>query len=507
MNYDWIKTRAAYDEVKPAVIDPFKGTSWSYQDLNKRAENLATHLQEAGVQQGDVVGIFAPNDVSLLDLLFATTKLGAVYLPINWRLKPKEIESVISDSNVKHIFYAAKHLSTLQGMADDLLYMDVDSAEYDEIVDPTNHKPFESVAIDGDKLAILMYTSGTTGLPKGVMFSYDSLVNNLINTVLTYKINATYKTIIATPMFHVLGFNDLILPLLMAGGTAVLQRYFNGEDLNDLMTEHKPNYLILIPTMYYAMLVSKNFNIDNFKEVEFLVQGGSAPLAGVQQKFTGMGHHIINGYGLTEAPLVMVNTPENSINKPGSIGKPIMFVDIRVLNDNHEDVLAGEIGELAVRGKNVTPGYWNKPEETEKAFVDGYFLTGDLARVDEDGDVFIVDRRKEMIITGGENVLPSEVEAVLTTHPLVAQGVVLSFDSPKYGESVAAAVVLTEDDPDFEQKLDEHMREKLAGYKVPRMYLKVTHMPLNSTSKPDKLELQKLMNQKAQDGKAHADEI
>ena len=131
----------------------------------------------------------------------------------------------------------------------------------------------------------------------------------------------------------------------------------------------------------------------------------------------------------------------------------------------------------------------------------------DLARVDEDGDVFIVDRRKEMIITGGENVLPSEVEAVLTTHPLVAQGVVLSFDSPKYGESVAAAVVLTENDPDFEQKLDEHMREKLAGYKVPRMYLKVTHMPLNSTSKPDKLELQKLMNQKAQDGKAHADEI
>ncbi|PHK48708.1 class I adenylate-forming enzyme family protein [Staphylococcus edaphicus] len=497
MNYDWIKTRATFDEPKAAIIDPFKGTEWTYQDLNIRAENLANYLRDQGVKRGDVVGIFSPNDVALLDLLFASFKIGAVYLPINWRLKTQEIESVIIDSDVKLIFYAEKHLSSLEGIADERLHIDIDSQRYDDIVDPQHHRPFKAVSVDGSDLASLMYTSGTTGLPKGVMFTYDSFVNNPINIALTYKMNSTYTTIISTPMFHVLGFNDLTLPLLMAGGTLVLQRYFNGEALNELMTKYKPNYLIQIPTMYYAMLAADNFDLDNFNNLEFLIQGGSSPLPSVQKQFSSVGFPIINGYGLTEAPLVMVNTPENGAAKPGSIGQPVLFMDICIFDDNFEEVQVGEIGELGVRGNNVTPGYWNKPEETAKSFHGEYFLTGDLARVDEEGDVFIVDRRKEMIITGGENVLPSEVETVLANHPLVAQCVVAGYESPKYGESVSAAVVLTEDNPDFEQILDAHMREHIAGYKIPRMYMKLTHLPLNSTSKPDKLEIQKYMNEKA----------
>src|SRR5699024_5349404 len=367
---------------------PFKGTEWSYQDLNKRAENLANYLQDQGVKRGDVIGIFAPNDVAILDLLFASFKMGVVYLPMNWRLKTKEIESVIADSEVKMIFYSAKHLSSLEGIADELLHMDIDSQQYNDMVDPSNHRPFKTVDVEKDELAALMYTSGTTGLPKGVMFTYDSFVSNPMNTALTYKINSTFKTIVSTPMFHVLGFNDLTLPLLMAGGTLIIQRYFNGEALNDLMAKYQPNYLIQIPTMYYAMLVADNFDLKNFDNIEFLLQGGSAPLPAVQKKFNSMGLSIINGYGLTEAPLTMVNTPENGAEKPGSIGQPVMFVDYRILNDDFEDVQTGEIGELAVRGNNVTPGYWNKPEETKKNFKEGYFLTGDLAKIDEDGDIY-----------------------------------------------------------------------------------------------------------------------
>lgn len=507
MNYDWIKTRAQYDEEKIAIIDPFKGTEWSYKDLNNRAENLANHLVNQGVKRGDVIGIFAPNDVAIFDILFATIKMGAVYLPMNWRLKHKEIEKVVNDSGVKMIFYAQKHLSSLIGIAEEVLYMDVDSKEYDKIVDPDQHQSFQSVSVESNDLAALIYTSGTTGLPKGVMFTYDSLVSNPINTILTYKINSNYKTIVSTPLFHVLGFNDLSIPLLMAGGTIVLHRYFNGEELNDLMKKYEPNYLILIPTMYYAMLVASNFDSGQFDKVDFLIQGGSSPLPGVQKKFMSMGHPIINGYGLTEAPLAIVNTPENVSRKPESIGKPVMFVDIKLLNEFGEEVEVGEIGELAIKGKNVTPGYWNKSEETQESFKDGYFLTGDLAKKDQDGDIYIVDRQKELIITGGENVLPSEVEAVLGDHPLVGQGVVFAYDSPKYGESVAAAVVLNEDDPDYEQKLDAHMRERLAGYKIPRMYMKLTHMPLNSTSKPDKLELKEKMNQKVQAEYQQNDEL
>ena len=170
-------------------------------------------------------------------------------------------------------------------------------------------------------------------------------------------------------MFHVLGFNDLTLPLLMAGGTLILQRYFNGEALNDLMAKYQPNYLIQIPTMYYAMLVAENFDLKNFESIDFLIQGGSSPLPMVQKKFNSLGYSIINGYGLTEAPLVMVNTPENGAQKPGSIGKPVMFMDICIFDDNFEEVEVGEIGELGVRGNNITPGYWNKSEETAKHFT------------------------------------------------------------------------------------------------------------------------------------------
>lgn len=498
MNFDWIKTRAIFEEEKPAIIDPAKGTEWTYQQLNIRAENLANHLREQGTERGDVIGIFAPNDVAILDVLFASIKSGTVFLPINWRLNPEEIATVVEDSGVTKIFYETKHLSSLTKIDESLLYMDINTQEYNDIVDPSHHNRFDSVELQGDDLASLLYTSGTTGVPKGVMFSHDSFVSNGINLNHTHPTYPTDVTIVALPMFHVFGFNDLTLPALFNGGTLVLQRYFNAEELNSLMMKYKPDYMLLIPTMLYAMLVAKNFNPEAYQSVRYLIQGGSPPLPAVQAKLLDMNIALINGYGLTEAPIVSVNTVSNSKVKPKSIGHPVIFTEVRIFDDDFNEVEPGEIGELGVRGKNVTPGYWNKPEATAKSFHDNFFLTGDLATIDEDGDVYIVDRKKEMIITGGENVLPSEVEAVLSEHPLVAQCVVVGFTSPKYGESVSAAVVLTEEDDNFEEKLDTFAREKLGGYKVPRMYLSINHMPLNSTSKPDKLALQQRMNEKAE---------
>ena len=499
MNYDWIKTRSDYDEVKAAIIDPAKGTEWTYQDLNIRAENLANYMTDQGIKRGDVVGIFAPNDVAIFDLLFASFKMGVVYLPINWRLKPKEIQSIISDSGVKMIFYSLRHKESLTGTPEELLHMDIDSPEYDEICNPAQHRTFETVDVESEDLASLMYTSGTTGLPKGVMFTYESYVANVINAALTYKTNSTQTSIISTPTFHVLGLNDTALPLIMAGGTLVLHRYFDGAELNDLMGKYKPDYLIMIPTMFYGMLAAENFDIKNFENIKYLIQGGSAPLPAVQKKFESMGQTLINGYGLTEAPLAMVNTPHHSKVKPMSIGKPIMYMDSKLLDDDGNEVGVGEIGELALKGKNVTPGYWNKPEETAKVFKNGYFLTGDLAKKDEDGDIFIVNRKKELIITGGENVLPSEVEAALSEHPIVRTAIVVGYDSPEFGESVSAAIVLAEETENFEEILDKHVRERIAGYKIPRLYLEMQDIPLNSTAKPDKLEIQRLMNEKAQE--------
>ncbi|EHJ08057.1 long-chain-fatty-acid--CoA ligase FadD [Staphylococcus simiae] len=503
MNFDWIKTRSDFDDAKPAVIDHTKHTEWTYQQLNARADNMAHYLTSQGIGKGDVVGIFAPNDVAILDLLFACFKMGAVFLPINWRLNPKEVAAIVDDSELKILFYAAKHLSSLNNVDQHLLHMDIDSQQYNDIVDPNHHEVFQATPVDPSDLAALIYTSGTTGSPKGVMFSYESFVHNGANLELTYKFNSNYVTIISTPMFHVLGFNDTVLPVLMTGGTLILQRYFNGEELNDMIAQYKPTFIIMIPTMYYSTLRASNFNPDNFKQMDYIIQGGSQPLPSIQQAFKQYGINIINGYGLTEAPLVLVNTPDNARRKPMSIGKAVMFVDARILDDSGEEVPNGEIGELAIKAKNVTPGYWHKPEETAKAFKNNYFLTGDLAKKDEDGDIFIIDRKKELIITGGENVLPSEVENVLAEHPLIDRCVVVGYEDPKYGESIAAAIILRQEDSDFITKLNQHMRDKLAGYKVPKMYLPVTHMPLNTTQKPDKIAISKMMNERAQQQDLH----
>lgn len=499
MNYDWIKTRSIFNRNDIAVIDPNKKTEWTYEQMNIRAENLANYLREQGIGQGDVVGLFAPNDVSNFDFLFASFKLGAVYLPMNWRLKPQEIAGVVEDSGVKTIFYGTNHLERLVDIPQELIALNVDTEEYNAIVDPSNHKPFESVSVEDDDLASLIFTSGTTGRPKGVMFTYESFHSNMINEIVTVGVTSEDSTIAGAPMFHVLGYNDLVVPLLFAGGTVILQRYFDGGEMNALMQEYKPTVTVFIPTMYYVMLVSDNFNPAQFSNVKLLMQGGSAPLPAVQAKFEQMGLTIQNAYGMTEAPVTFVNPKDNAKVKPMSIGRPLMFIDYRVIDERGQDVQAGEIGELIIKGNNVMPGYFNNPEENAKSFIDGYFRTGDLARVDEDGDIFIVNRLKELIITGGENVLPSEVEAILSKHPLVGQTVVVGYDNPQFGESVSAAVVLTEDDPGFEEKLDKYMLENLAGYKTPKLYLKLDAIPLNSTNKPDALEIQRLMNAKAKE--------
>ena len=242
-------------------------------------------------------------------------------------------------------------------MDPELLHMDIDSKAYNDMTNPKHYRPFQSVSVEPDDIAALIYTSGTTGTPKGVMFSYESFMNNGANIQLTYRLNSDYTTIIGTPMFHVLGFNDTVLPSMMAGATLILQRYFEGEAMNQLIAKYHPDFLIMIPTMFYSTIRQDNFNPEDFKAIKYVIQGGSHPLPSIQEAFKKYGINIINGYGLTEAPLVVVNTPDNAQAKPMSIGKAVMFVDARILDEDHNDLGTDEIGELAIKARNITPGY------------------------------------------------------------------------------------------------------------------------------------------------------
>lgn len=500
---DWIKVKAKTHGNKVAITEPSKdGVEWTFKDLNIRAENLAHYLkEELGVQKGDRVGAFIPNDVSVFDLFFASIKIGAVFIPINWRLKPTEIEGVIEDSGLKNIFYATDHLDRLSNINPDYIKLDVDKEEYQKIVDPSEHRPFDSIKSEKDDLVMLLYTSGTTGRPKGVQLTHRTYLANMQQQIASWDIETRHKALVSTPLFHVLGLVDSALPMLYTSAEIVLDRFFDIEKINTLISEYKPNVLIMIPTMFYGIIAGANFNATQLKEVEIMVQGGAPPLPKVNEAFDMFGIKIFNAYGMTEAGLVTVTTETLYDETPESIGTPIMNVDTKIVGEDGEVVNTGELGELYIKGDNVTPGYYNLPEENKKAFTaDGYFKTGDLARENKNGTLTLVNRSKELIITGGENVLPSEVEAVLSKHPLIRTAVVVGYENEKYGESVSAAVILNDDArniDDWEETLNEFCLKNLAGYKTPKLYLELDEMPLTSVAKPDRLEIQRQMNEKA----------
>lgn len=502
MNFDWIKTRAVSHPNKVAVIDPLKNTEWTYQQLNVRAENLANYLTKQGIKAGDRIGVFVPNDIAVIDHFLASIKMGAIFVPMNWRLKPIEIARIVEDAGLEFIVYATNHLDRLSEVPSEFIQYNVDEPEYQAIVDPSHHNIYDSKPLKVDDLAMLIYTSGSTGRPKGVTHSHQSYTSNIYNEILSWNITDEFVTFASAPMFHVVGFNDVVLPMLMIGGTVVLERYFNPQTINEWIVKYKPTILIMIPAMYYAIIADPRFKPDMLDSVEMFVAGGSPPLPAVQEVFKKMGKIIINGYGLTEAPLLSFNKQIYANERPETIGRPVMNVRHKIVNEHMEEVERGKIGELLVSGLNVTPGYWNLIEENEKAFYEGYFRTGDLATENEWGEITIVNRLKELIITGGENVLPSEVEAVLTKHPLVRSAIVLGYDNPRFGESVSAAIVLNPDAlniENYEKVLNEYMLKNLAGYKTPKLYLTLDELPQNSVNKPDKLELTRMMNEKARE--------
>lgn len=499
---DWLTTRASSHGSKVAVINPVKGTQHTYADLNRRAQNLANYLHDQGIGQGDRVGIFGPNDTAVFDIFFACVKLGAIFIPLNWRLKSNEVGKVVEDAGLEFIFYATAHLERLENVPEEYIKIDIDTPDYEAIVEPDVDKAFDPVALDRDALAMLIYTSGSTGMPKGVQITHRSYITNIQQEIASWEIGENTKTIVSTPMFHILGLIDTALPVLYKGGTLILDRYYDKDKINGLIAEYEPNILIMIPTMYYGILDGANFNATNLQKIATLVQGGAPPLEKVTEAFKMFGITILNAYGLTESPLLTFNHPQIAEAEPKSIGLPVLGIDLKIVDDQGNEVPRGEMGEIIVKGENVTTGYWNLPHENAKAFTeDGYFRTGDLATMSDLGAVTIINRTKELIITGGENVLPSEVEAILNKHPLVQTAIVVGYDHPKYGESVSAAVKLNTEALNYdtwEDTLNEFCLKNLAGYKTPKLYLELDELPLNSVAKPDRLEIQRRMNELAQ---------
>jgi len=469
---------------------------YAYGELKERADRLAGALNSLGVGKEDRVAVLVKNSVEFVDVVFASIQLGAVVVPINFRLVEREIEYILRDSGAKIIICEPEYISMLLNLKPSLQKLSEVIATRDAVPGVLEYGNLlqgdyvcaNQRAISPDDLLYLMYTSGTTGMPKGAMLTNQNVFITALSLSVGLGLDSSFKMLLAAPLFHA-GPNVVMISTLLLGGSVLLHRDFVPSEILRTISEERVNGTFLAPTMIQALLMVpevKNTKFDSFKQLIY----GAAPIpeALQQQAREVFGCQLVQGYGLTESygVLGLLLPADHSPDHPGAGCREWLHCSVRIVDEQGKDVPVGEVGEIVASGPNIMQGYWNIPEETSRAMKGGWLHTGDLGRMDRDGFIYIVDRKKDMIITGGENVYPVEVELVLSGHPAVAQAAVIGVPDQYWGESVKALVVLKKEDAANEQELIEFCRARLAKYKCPKTVEFRTALPITASGKIQK---------------------
>jgi long-chain acyl-CoA synthetase len=485
----WVSERAASDPELPAIKQG--ETILNYRVLDAAVARFANILGDRGVRRGDRVAMIMPNVVYFPIVYYAILRIGAIAVPMNPLLKAGEISFAWNDSGAKVavIFPLFAEEAAKAAAATGTEVILTVPGEFDAQLARTD--PAEQVvdAADDDT-AVILYTSGTTGQPKGAELTHANLGSNVRTTIETLLPMGPGDVIFGgLPLFHSFG-QTVGLNAAMAGGACLtLLPKFDGEQALSIIQAHRVSVFLGVPTMYMALLAVKDRERFDTSTLKLAASGGASlpveVLHGVEEAF---GLILLEGYGLSEtSPVAAFNHPDRP-TKPGSIGTPIRGVEFGLRDDDDREVADGEIGEIVIRGENVMKGYWNKPDATAEAMRGGWFHSGDLARRDEDGYYFIVDRKKDMINRGGYNVYPREVEEILYKHPAVAEAAVFGVPDAMYGEEVAALVTLKEGASATEDELRDYVKELIAAYKYPRI-IRFGPIPKGPTGKILKREI------------------
>lgn len=499
---DWMRRGAMYWPDNLAVVDVAKGEAgrFTYAQLNARADAIAGWLRGRGVGRGDRVAILAHSGVEVLDVFFACAKLGAIFVPLNWRSHWRELASVLRPTGPKVLVFGPEFAATVRELWPHCAIMTAvhlegeaacGSAPWSELL-AGPAAPVDNPQVDAEDIACLLFTGGTTGTPKAAQISYRMIAWNTLNTMI-HEIQRGDVTITHTPMFHTGGLFVYTIPLLTLGGTVVIMRKWSADEMLALIEEHRVTALFCVPTQYQMMLDSPRFRATSFASVRFLTSGG-APLPVPLIKAFCAVHPVAfkQGFGMTEfGPGVFSLAPEFAERKAGSIGRPNYFIDAQIVDEEGRPAGEGEVGELVLKGPAACSGYFGAQAPAFDA--DGWFHTGDLARRDAEGFYFIVDRKKDMFISGGENVYPVEIERVLYEHPAVAQCAVIAEPDAQWGEVGRAVVALRPGAAATEAELLAHCRAHLARYKVPRSVVFLDALPLSPAGKILKRELRALL--------------
>jgi len=483
----WPARRARKTPHRTALIHG--DTAVSYAALHERTTRLAHALRALGVRRGDRVAYLGPNHPSFLEALFATGLIGAVFVPLNTRLAEPELAFQIRDSGATVLLHAAARTGDLPGVR---TAVEADGAAYEELLAAAPALPIDE-RVGPDDVCIIMYTSGTTGRPKGAMLTHGNLTWNAVNVLVDQDLIADEVALVAAPLFHTAGLNMLTLPVLLKGGSCVLVGSFDAAAALELVERHRVTFMFGVPTMFDRLTREPGWPDADLSSLRMLSCGGSPVPTPLIAAYQDRGLTFLQGYGMTEAaPGTLFLDAEHAVSKAGTAGVPHFFSDVRVARPDLTPVKPGETGEVLVRGPHVMPGYWGLPEESAAAFADGWFRTGDAARIDADGYVTIVDRFKDMIISGGENIYPAEVEDALLAHADIAECAVIGVPDEKWGEVGRAVLVAREGRAPDPDEVLASLSGRLAPYKIPKTAVVVDALPRTASGKLVKADVRRL---------------
>jgi len=530
---EWLERRQALTPDKIGLVDSDTGARYSYRTLNTRCRALAARLaDDFGVRRGDRVAVLAANAPKYLDAYFACALLGAILVPLNWRLTVRELTALLDDCSPVLLLHDETYRANAAEAAAALQIASTPTAAPSssapgrsgrgwpwgrrETPNPTPNfvtssqgvlrllafdafpganellasraVPFQTA--DGEEPMLILYTSGTTGVPKGALLSHRMITWNAINTQVSWGVWDTDIAPISSPFFHAGGLNVLTTPLYHLGGTVVLLRSNDPAAILQTAEAERCTILFNVPTVFQAMMEHPAFATTDLSSVRFCVTGGSSCPQPVIEGFARRGLVFRQGYGLTEVGVNCFSlAPEDALRKAGSVGRPVFHSRARIVDEQDRDVPEGGVGELALAGPHVCSGYWNRPEATAAAFRGGWWHTGDLVQRDVDGYYFIVGRKKDMYISGGENVYPAEIEQLLALHPGIAEAAVIAQPDPKWGEVGVAVVVARAPGSLSADEVLAYLDGKLARFKLPRRVGFADILPRNAMGKVLKAEL------------------
>ncbi|AGL00063.1 long-chain-fatty-acid--CoA ligase [Desulfoscipio gibsoniae] len=497
---------------KTAVF--FRETRYTFGELKNRVCRLSNAFWEMGIRKGDRVALLLENCHQYLELYLAVTSKGAIAVPLNYRQAGRELTYIINDAQVKAVVSCKAYLPVLNAIEKDLqgvkYYISIDGGEkvldYEQLITAASAAEKAPVTVSDSDVAYLMYTSGTTGYPKGVILTHKNIIMTSMNLSWSYHyIEPDDVTINFAPLFHS-GQASISMCHFYSGATNIIMEKFNPQSILETIQKEKVTNFWAAPTMINMLIKYPEFaryDLSSLRQIAY--SGAPMPVPLLKECLALIGPKFIQMYGLTEAGPHLTSLaqedhvaegPPEKVRRLGSVGKEVLNTQVRVVNERGEDVAPGEVGEIIGKGDNIMQGYWNLPKATAEALRDGWLYTGDLATVDEDGYIYIVDCKKDMIISGGENIYPKELENVIYEHPAVLEAAVIGLPDTHWGELVMALIVLKQGQQVTEEEIIEYCKKNLASYKKPKRVKFIDELPKNPSGKVLKTVLRQKFGEK-----------